>query len=92
MNDLIVGPLTEDIRKNSGMNKDETGVIIRSVTNGGLAAKAGLQPNDLILQINRNSIKDVSSFHEILKQQAKSKMLLLLIKRERGRFFVVLER
>ena len=87
-----VGPVTDELHNRLGFGKEERGVAIRTVTNAGLFARAGLQPDDLILQINRIPVQGVSSFSEILRQQSKAKGLILLVERERGRFFVVIER
>ncbi|HSQ43014.1 MAG TPA: DegQ family serine endoprotease [Fibrobacteraceae bacterium] len=89
---MEVAPLTDDLRKELGVSKEEGGVLVRSVTGNGPAAEAGLQPNDVLLQINRKSVKSVAGFEGILKQEKNSKSLLLLIKRNKGRFFLVLER
>ena len=42
------------------------GVLIADVTNGGAAAKAGLQAGDVIVQIDNTSIDNVSSLTDLL--------------------------
>ena len=38
------------------------GVVVRSVNPRGEAARAGIQPGDVIVKINRQAVKDVASF------------------------------
>lgn len=75
---VSVRPLTKDEQKKT----DTTGLLVERST--GLAAKAGIQPGDIIVSANGdvvNSIKDLQSACE--KDQ-----VLLLVQRDGGRIFV----
>lgn len=75
-----------------GPNQGDPGVVVLSVSQGGLAAEAGLQANDVILQVNQKPVKTVAGFQDVMRNEAKSKTLLFLIQRGVGRMFAVIER
>ena len=87
---IEVASLEEQARREAGLK--DGAVIVRKLKEDGLAAAAGLQPNDIILQINHKPTTSTKAFFDILKQEAKSPALLFLIKRGAGRLFVVVER
>jgi serine protease Do len=56
-----------------------SGVLVEDVH--GAAAKAGLQPGDVILAINNSEVKTVDQFNETLSKLDGRKNLALLVKR-----------
>jgi len=60
------------------------GLLVQQVD--GPAAKAGLQPGDVILALNNAPIKDVPTFRQLLKKAGKR--FALLIQRGDGRIYV----
>jgi serine protease Do len=94
------------IRKNFGMDVQDitpeiaqylgvpvgSGVIVVSVEEGSPSADVGIQVQDIILQINKVKIKSTKDyFKEISDKKAKSR-ILILIKRGKSTFFVVLRK
>jgi serine protease Do len=68
------------------------GVVVAGVQPGSPADLAGIHKGDVILQVNRqpaNSVKDVT---KIIAKVDDEETLLLLVKRDRGSFFVALEK
>jgi serine protease Do len=77
--------------KELGLNADH-GVVVAGVQPGSPADLAGIHTGDIILQVNRqpaNSVKDVT---DVIAKADDEEALLLLVKRDRGSFFVALEK
>jgi len=81
---LAVRPLEPEEQQQAGV---EGGLLVEGVS--GPAARAGIQPGDVILQVNGTPIRSVEQLREI---SAKSgKRLAVLVQREDARLFVPLE-
>ncbi len=87
---IAVQDITPDLAHRLGLGPDETGVIISDVDPDSAAAEAGLRPGDLIVQVNREDIEDLDDYNEAMEKAAESQTVLLLVKREKGTFFVIL--
>jgi len=80
---LRVRPLTEEVAARLGF-EDEEGVIITRVLRGSSAGRAGLQPNDLIVEVNRESIEDVSDYEEVIEDASGTALLMIRRPGRRG--------
>ena len=84
---LSVQELTPEIARYLGI-RETKGIIVVDVEPGSPADEVGIQPQDLILQINRVPVSTLKEYtREIAKKTAKSSMLFQ-IKRGRATFFV----
>jgi serine protease Do len=89
---LTVQALTPEIAKELGYEGD-TGVVITEVEPGTLAAEAGLQQGNLIVQVNHHKIASLADFNKEMSATAKNQKALLLVKSgKEGTRFVVLSR
>ncbi len=79
-----VDDLTPSIAGRYGFQSQE-GVFIASVSRYSEAEEEGLQPGDIILEVNRQPVKNVRDFQKIIRKIDKGRAYLLLISRERGR-------
>ena len=70
--------------------RDRTGVVVVTVTPGGAAEKAGIQPGDIIKELNRFSVRNMSDYRTILRQLKAGASLLLLIRRAGNSFYVTM--
>ncbi len=77
---LRVHDLSPDLAHQLGLDAD-SGVMISSVEPGSRAEEAGLQKRDVILEVNRSPVKDVSAYEQALKAGGKGSIVLLLVKR-----------
>jgi serine protease Do len=68
----------------------QTGVIITEVSDGSAADEAGLRPQDIILEINRQKITSREDYIEILSRKTEEGTYLFRIKRDENFFFVPL--
>ena len=85
---MVVQEITPEIARHLGLST-KTGVIVVDVQEGSTADEVGIQPQDIILQVNRVKI---SSMKEYVAEIGKAgdKGILLLIKRGKSTFFVPL--
>ena len=58
---------------------------------GGLAAQAGIQQGDIILEMDKKPIKDMNDFMERMSKYKTGDTILFLIKRQTGSFFVTIK-
>ena len=84
---LSVQELTPEIARYLGI-KETKGIIVVDVEPGSPADEVGIQPQDIILQVNRVPVSTMREYaREVAKKTAKSS-LLFQIKRGRSTFFV----
>ncbi len=88
---LGVQTLTPDIAGDLGLEEDTRGVVVTSVEPGGPADAAGLRRGDVILEVNRKPVSDVSAFRRAVKRAPKGKSLLFLVRRGENTIFVALK-
>jgi serine protease Do len=63
---LTVRTLTPELAGQLGVDADQQGVVVTEVEPGGLAARAGLRPRDVIVSINGDAISTAKAFDETL--------------------------
>jgi serine protease Do len=80
--------ITPDIAKQLGISKE--GVIVTDVQPGSPADEVGIQPQDVIVQVNRVKISSMKDYNREIIRAAEKKSVTLLIKRGRSSFFVAL--
>jgi len=86
---LQVQDLTIELARRFGY-KPGTGVIVTEVVTSSSADRAGIEPGMLILSVNQQEVNSVKEFNDALKESAKTKEALLLIKYDRFAQYVVL--
>ena len=88
---LAVGDITPEIARYLGIPK-KTGVIVMRVQPGSPADEVGIQPQDVILQVNKVKISSVKDYLREVNKKAASGSVMLLIKRGQATFFVALRK
>jgi serine protease Do len=86
---LHVRPVTPEIAKQLGLTKPE-GVVITGVEPGSVAQDAGLREGDVILEVNRQKIRNEEEYRKAMTKVKPDKGALLLIGRGNSTFFVSL--
>jgi serine protease Do len=77
---LTLREITPEI--SSRLNLAETtGLLVEGVISGSLAAEVGIQPQDIILEIDRKPVKTLADYNTALRQHPKESPLLLWVKR-----------
>lgn len=89
---MTVQPLTPEIAESLGLSRDIKGVVVSRVEPGSPAEEAGLRRGDVILELNREPVKDVSSFRKALKASVGKKSVLLLVRRGDNTIFIAIKR
>jgi len=89
---ITVQEITPELDERLGLNPGEKGVVISGVHPGSPAADVGLHPGDIILEVNREKIRNVKDYYSVLRKAKNEKGLLLLIKRRNGNIYLVLQK
>ena len=69
---------------------DATGVIVAAVDPGSRGAVAGLRPRDVIMEVDRQPVKDLDGWRRALDRAARENITLLLVRRDRGTIFITI--
>jgi serine protease Do len=88
---IAVEDITPEIARYLGIPKN-TGIIVVRVQNGSPAEEVGIQPQDIILQVNKIKITSVKEFVREVSKKANKGHFMLLIKRGQATFFVGLRK
>jgi serine protease Do len=88
---LTVQNLTPDIAESLGISSDVKGVVVAGVEPGSSADDAGLRRGDVILEVNREAVKDVGAYRKALKAAGKGKNVLFLVRRGDNSIFLALK-
>lgn len=85
---IAVQDLTPETAKKFGLERNEAGVVITDVEDNSLAQRQGLARGDIILEVNRKSIKAVSDYRTTMKGLKSGDTVLFLVKRGEGTIFI----
>ncbi len=91
LNGVSVQALTPDLRDQLQIPDGTQGVVITDVDPNSQASAAGLQQGDVIVQVNRRPVANVSEFNTAVRAGASRDSTLLLVKRGQGTLFVVVQ-
>lgn len=86
-----VKDISPDLMGKWGYQDIKEGLIITSVKRSSLAAKAGLRPGMLLMQINQEKIKTAQDFHEVMEKAKNNKHLLLLVRSRNVTRFITIK-
>jgi serine protease Do len=84
---IAVEPLTPALADRLGVDKDAKGVVVQDVNPDGRAADAGVQPGDVIAQVNRRPVQSVDDLRSAVKNGG-NKPVLLLVNRKGTQIFM----
>ena len=86
---IDIQQLTPTLSRKFGI-KEEKGVVITGVEPDSPGEAAGLQPGDLILEINRTKVVTVGQVRKVLEQLRPEEPTVLLVKRDGETRYVVI--
>ncbi|HYW73307.1 MAG TPA: PDZ domain-containing protein, partial [Pyrinomonadaceae bacterium] len=78
---VSVVPLTPDIAQELRLKPGTTGVVVQSVDPAGPAVEAGIQPGDLIQEVNRQAVKSPDDLRSAIEKNGGKPALLLINRR-----------
>jgi serine protease Do len=84
---MTVQEITPEIAKYLGV-QSRNGVVVIEVKDGSPADEKGIQPQDIILQINKVKISSVKEFMREMKKKSPKSSTLFFIMRGKATFFV----
>lgn len=84
---IHVQGITKELAKQLGISQN-AGVIVTDVEEGSPADNVGIQPNDIILQVNKVKVFALKQYTVEMKKAAEKKNVVLLIKRGNSNFWV----
>jgi serine protease Do len=87
---LRVTAVTPDIAKELGLPKAE-GVVVENVESGSVGQDAGLRRGDVILEVNRQKVRDESDYRALMEKTKPGQGVLVLVRRGSSTFFVSLK-
>lgn len=90
LNGVTFEELTPEHRRTLGLSDVQHGVVITDLEPRSSAAKAGLRPGDVVLELNRVAVDSLSTFKE--QYNKASGDVLLLVQRRGGTLFVVVRK
>jgi len=87
---LQLQDINPEIARQLGL-EDDHGVVVAGVQPGSPAYRASIQPGDVILEVNRQTVKSANDLKEKIAKAKDSDALLLLVKNAHGSRYVVLK-
>jgi len=87
---MAVQEVTPQIAESLGLEKAE-GVVVTDVQGDGAAAEAGIRRGDVILEVDRKTVRNVADFRRALAKIEKGKSVLLLLRRGDNTLFLALK-
>ncbi len=87
---LTVQSVTPQIAESLGLDRAE-GVVITAVEPGSPGDEAGLRRGDVVLEIDRKSIRNIQDYRKALKETKKGKGILFLVRRGENTLFLALK-
>jgi len=84
---LAVQSLTPSLAKQLGVPETK-GLVVAGVRDGSPAAEAGIQPGDVIVEVNRRPVKTVADLQQVLAAQKPDEPTLFRIHRKDASLFV----
>jgi len=81
--------ITAEISRQLGIPR-EAGVIVTDVANGSPADEFGIQPQDIIIQVNKVKVASIKEYNREMKKAVDKKSVTLWVMRGKSKFFVSL--
>ncbi len=84
---LSVGPISPAIAERLGIDANE-GVLVTNVEEGSAAEAAGVQPNDVLLELQRRPVASPSAYQKIARTVKPGDTVLFRVRRGGGALFL----
>ena len=82
---ITVGPIPPE------EGQDQKGVVITHLESDSPAARAGLRTGDILVELNRQEVRNVEDFRRLTSQLEEKSPVLVLLKRGRGTIFLAIK-
>ncbi len=85
---VTVQNITPDVAGDMNLAPHTKGVVVQEVSPSSRAAEAGLQPGDVIQQLNHRPVNDMRDYNQAMTSAKKDSPVLLLINRDGNNLFL----
>ncbi len=82
--------ITPEVARQLELPRGRGGAIVADVDRGSVASNAGVQPNDVILEVNRQPVANVTQVTRALQNATAGRPVFLVVWREGQEFFVTM--
>jgi len=83
-------PITPEVARQLDLPRGRGAAIVTDVDRGSVAANAGVQPNDIILDVNRQPVANVSQVTRALQNAAAGRPVFLVVWRDGQEVFITM--
>lgn len=87
---MTVQEITPEMVEHFGLDTKD-GVIVSDVKQGSLSDEGGIRRGDVILEVNRQPIKNISDYRQSIKKSAGKDTILLLVRRGENTIYVAIK-
>jgi serine protease Do len=87
---VVLGDLTPEVRRQLNLPDRRAGALVGNVVQGGAAARAGIRPGDVILEINRKPVRNAADAAAALRAIGDTDVALVLAWREGQEVFITI--
>ncbi len=82
--------ITPEIARQLDLPRGRGGAIVADVDRGSIAANAGIQPNDIIVEVNRQPVANVSQVTRALQNVTAGRPVFVVVWRDGQEYFVTM--
>ncbi len=86
---MSIQTLTADVARAYGLLRSQ-GILVMQVAQGSPAAEAGLQPGDVIIEVDQREVSNLDAFQRSVEKEEKGESLLLLVDRGGSTIFLTM--
>jgi serine protease Do len=90
----LAGVVFDDVTQPLARQMDlsvNSGVVVTDIEEGSLAESSGLQPGDVVLELNRQPVKDFGSFQRLADPLKPNDLALLLVLRQGNALYIPIQ-
>ena len=83
-------PITPEVARQLDLPRGRGGAIVTDVDRGSVAANAGVQPNDIIVEVNRQPVANVSQVTRALQSATAGRPVFVVVWRDGQEYFITM--
>jgi serine protease Do len=84
--------ITPEVARQLDLPRGRGGAIVADVDRGSVAANAGVQPNDVILEVNREPVANLSQVTRALQNATAGRPVFMLVWRDGQQYFITMSK
>jgi serine protease Do len=89
---MTLEPITPEMARQLDLPRGRGGAIVADVERDSPAANAGVQPNDVVLEVNRQPVTNLGQIQRALQGAPAGRPVFLLLWRDGQQFFVTMSK